>query len=61
MFIYSTEAVLEADPEFSQENRYFQNQNERYESAVRKAVYLSQKMAKMGWIEDGPEQNYCFK
>ncbi|XP_013924300.1 PREDICTED: peroxisomal acyl-coenzyme A oxidase 2 [Thamnophis sirtalis] len=55
------EAVLEADPEFSQENQYFQNQNERYESAVRKTVYLSQKMAKMGWIEDSPEQNYCFK
>ncbi|ETE63784.1 Peroxisomal acyl-coenzyme A oxidase 2 [Ophiophagus hannah] len=55
------EAVLEADPEFSQENRYFQSQNERYESAVRKTVYLLQKMAKMGWIDDGPEQNYCFK
>ncbi|XP_026577428.1 peroxisomal acyl-coenzyme A oxidase 2 [Pseudonaja textilis] len=55
------EAVLEADPEFSQENQYFQSQNERYESAVRKTVYLSQKMAKMGWIEDGPEQLYCYK
>ncbi|KAG8127937.1 hypothetical protein E2320_014808 [Naja naja] len=55
------EAVLDADPEFSQENRYFQSQNERYESAVRKTVYLLQKMTKMGWIEDGPEQNYCFK
>ncbi|XP_070792936.1 peroxisomal acyl-coenzyme A oxidase 2 isoform X1 [Pituophis catenifer annectens] len=55
------EAVLEADPEFSQENQYFQNQNERYESAVRKTVYLSQKMAKMGWTVDGPEQYLCFK
>ncbi|KAL7986226.1 hypothetical protein Chor_011392, partial [Crotalus horridus] len=55
------EAVLEADPEFSPENRYFQSQNERYETAIRKSVYLSQKMAKMGWIADSPEQYYCFK
>ncbi|XP_039182538.1 peroxisomal acyl-coenzyme A oxidase 2 [Crotalus tigris] len=55
------EAVLEADPEFSPENRYFQSQNERYETAIRKSVYLSQKMAKMGWIADSREQYYCFK
>ncbi|XP_063147579.1 peroxisomal acyl-coenzyme A oxidase 2 [Candoia aspera] len=55
------EAVLQADPEFSRENWYFENQNEIHENAVRKTIYLSQKMAKLGWTEDGPEQPYCFR
>ncbi|KAM6467841.1 peroxisomal acyl-coenzyme A oxidase 2 [Liasis olivaceus] len=55
------EAVLQADPEFSQENQYFQNQNERYENAIRKSVYFLQKKAEMGWREDGPEQKYCYR
>ncbi|XP_074951938.1 peroxisomal acyl-coenzyme A oxidase 2 isoform X3 [Phalacrocorax aristotelis] len=54
-------AVVEAiqgDPVFSRENQYFQSQNERYETAVRKAVHLQKKMHEMGWTENGPEFKY---
>ncbi|XP_048345795.1 peroxisomal acyl-coenzyme A oxidase 2-like [Sphaerodactylus townsendi] len=54
-------AVLQSDPEFSRENQYFQSQNERYEGAVRRAVYLSKKMDEMGWAIDGPENKYCYR
>nr|XP_056708403.1 peroxisomal acyl-coenzyme A oxidase 2 [Euleptes europaea] len=55
------DAVLQSDPEFSRENQYFQSQNERYEAAVRRSLYLSRKMDEMGWTADGPEQKYCYR
>ncbi|XP_048345794.1 peroxisomal acyl-coenzyme A oxidase 2-like isoform X2 [Sphaerodactylus townsendi] len=54
-------AVLQSDPEFSRENQYFHSQNERYEGAVRRSLYLSKKMDEMGWTADGPEQKYCYR
>ncbi|NXI71961.1 ACOX2 oxidase, partial [Anseranas semipalmata] len=53
--------AIESDPVFSREHQYFQNQNERYEAAVRKAVYLQKKMHEMGWSEDGPEFTYIYR
>ncbi|NXI59991.1 ACOX2 oxidase, partial [Chloroceryle aenea] len=53
--------AIEHDPTFSRENQYFQSQNERYEAAVRKAVYLQKKMHEMGWTEDGPEYKYIYR
>ncbi|TFK11543.1 importin subunit alpha-4 [Platysternon megacephalum] len=57
----AVEAVIHSDPGFSRENQYFQSQNERYEAAVRKSVYLKERMHQMGWTEDGPEIKYCFR
>ncbi|OXB78709.1 UNVERIFIED_CONTAM: hypothetical protein H355_002674 [Colinus virginianus] len=53
--------VIESDPVFSRENQYFQNQNERYEAAVRKAVHVRKKMQELGWSEDGPESVYVYR
>ncbi|KAL8212789.1 UNVERIFIED_CONTAM: hypothetical protein K2H54_058684 [Gekko kuhli] len=55
------DAVLQSDPEFSRENKYFLSQNERYEGAVRRSLYLSKKTEEMGWAVDGPEQKYCYR
>ncbi|XP_053151016.1 peroxisomal acyl-coenzyme A oxidase 2 isoform X2 [Hemicordylus capensis] len=52
-------AVLQSDPEFSLENQYFLSQNERYEGAIRRSIYLHKKMEEMGWPKGGPEQMYC--
>ncbi|XP_074861400.1 peroxisomal acyl-coenzyme A oxidase 2 isoform X1 [Carettochelys insculpta] len=57
----TVEAVIRGDPVFSRENQYFQSQNERYEAAVRKAVHLKEKMNQMGWTENGPEHQYCYR
>ncbi|XP_054834642.1 peroxisomal acyl-coenzyme A oxidase 2-like [Eublepharis macularius] len=57
----AVDAVLQNDPEFNREKQYFQSQNERYEGAVRRSVYLSKKMEEMGWAEDGLERKYCFR
>ncbi|XP_044307997.1 peroxisomal acyl-coenzyme A oxidase 2 isoform X2 [Varanus komodoensis] len=54
-------AILQSEPEFNRENQYFLSQNERYEGAVRRSVYLGKMMSKMGWAPDGPERNYCFR
>uniref|UniRef100_A0A8C7E9Y7 Acyl-coenzyme A oxidase n=1 Tax=Nothoprocta perdicaria TaxID=30464 RepID=A0A8C7E9Y7_NOTPE len=52
--------AIESDPVFSQENQYFQSQNEKYEAAVRRAVYLQKKIRAMGWTQNGPEvQDIC--
>ncbi|XP_060095396.1 peroxisomal acyl-coenzyme A oxidase 2 [Heteronotia binoei] len=55
------DAVLQSDPEFSNQNKYFQSQNERYEGAVRKSLYLSRKIDELGWAANGPEQRYCYR
>ncbi|KAJ7317100.1 hypothetical protein JRQ81_003262 [Phrynocephalus forsythii] len=52
---------LQKDPEFSTERQYFLTQNERYENAIRKSIYLAKKMDEMGWAEDGPERKYCHR
>ncbi|XP_032637700.1 peroxisomal acyl-coenzyme A oxidase 2 isoform X1 [Chelonoidis abingdonii] len=57
----AVEAVIHSEPGFSRENQYFQSQNERYEAAVRRSVYLKEKMHQMGWTEDGPEIKYCYR
>ncbi|KGL73967.1 Peroxisomal acyl-coenzyme A oxidase 2, partial [Tinamus guttatus] len=56
-----TVEAIESDPVFSQENQYFQSQNERYEAAVRRAVYLQKKIREMGWSETGPEFQYIYR
>ncbi|XP_064375162.1 peroxisomal acyl-coenzyme A oxidase 2 isoform X4 [Dromaius novaehollandiae] len=53
--------AIEKDPVFSRENQYFQSQNERYEAAVKRAVYLQKKMREMGWTENGPEVKYIYR
>ncbi|OXB66220.1 hypothetical protein ASZ78_000645 [Callipepla squamata] len=53
--------IIESDPVFGRENQYFQNQNERYEAAVRKAVHVRKKMQELGWSEDGPESVYVYR
>ncbi|NWI13616.1 ACOX2 oxidase, partial [Crypturellus soui] len=53
--------AIENDPVFSQENQYFQSQNERYEAAVKRAVYLQKKIREMGWSETGTEVQYIYR
>ncbi|XP_067907729.1 peroxisomal acyl-coenzyme A oxidase 2-like isoform X3 [Heterodontus francisci] len=55
----SVEHVIHSDAVFSQENKYFLTQTEQYESAVKRAVHLQQKMKELGWTDDGPEMQFA--